>query len=33
VPAGMAVLVAVSLLTRARDAHSASLVDHIRAPE
>jgi hypothetical protein len=29
----MAVLVAVSLLTRARDAHSASLVDHIRAPE
>jgi cation/acetate symporter len=33
VPAGMAVLVAVSLLTRAPDAHSASLVDHIRAPE
>jgi cation/acetate symporter len=33
VPAGMAVLVAVSLLTRAPDAHAASLVDHIRAPE
>jgi cation/acetate symporter len=33
VPAGMAVLVAVSLLTRAPDAHTASFVDHIRAPE
>jgi cation/acetate symporter len=33
VPAGMAVLVAVSLLTRAPDAHSASFIDHIRAPE
>jgi cation/acetate symporter len=33
VPAGMAVLIAVSLLTRAPDAHAASLVDHIRAPE
>ena len=33
VPAGMAVLVAVSLMTRAPDAHSASFIDHIRAPE
>ncbi|MDB5953354.1 MAG: cation acetate symporter [Massilia sp.] len=33
VPAGMAVLVVVSLLTRAPDAHSAGFVDHIRAPE
>jgi cation/acetate symporter len=34
VPAGIAVLVvAVSLLTRAPDAHTASLIDHIRAPE
>jgi cation/acetate symporter len=33
VPAGMAVLVVVSLLTRAPDAHARSLVDHIRAPE
>jgi cation/acetate symporter len=33
VPAGMAVLIAVSLLTRAPDAHTASLIDHIRAPE
>jgi cation/acetate symporter len=33
VPAGMAVLVAVSLLTRAPDAHTAGFVDHIRAPE
>jgi cation/acetate symporter len=33
VPAGMAVLVAVSLLTAAPDKVSAGLVDHIRAPE
>ena len=33
VPAGMAVLVAVSLMTRAPDEHSASFIDHIRAPE
>lgn len=33
VPAGMAVLVVVSLLTRAPDAHVAGFVDHIRAPE
>ena len=33
VPAGMAVLVAVSLLTRAPDAASAAFLDHLRAPE
>ncbi len=33
VPAGLAVLVVVSLLTRAPDALSASFIDHIRAPE
>ena len=33
VPAGIAVLVAVSLLTRAPDAHTAGFIDHIRAPE
>ena len=33
VPAGMAMLVAVSLFTRAPDAHSAAFIDHIRAPE
>ena len=33
VPAGMAVLVAVSLCTRAPDAHSNGLVDHIRSPD
>jgi cation/acetate symporter len=33
VPAGIAVLVVVSLLTRAPDAHMAGFVDHIRAPE
>ncbi|MFL6707379.1 MAG: sodium:solute symporter family protein [Massilia sp.] len=33
VPAGMAVLVIVSLCTRAPEAASASFVDHIRSPE
>ena len=33
VPAGMAMLVAVSLFTRAPDARSAAFIDHIRAPE
>jgi cation/acetate symporter len=33
VPAGIAVLVVVSLLTRAPDALAASFIDHLRAPE